>query len=98
MPDELPPDPSVTPEDAGVSATIGAAGEPMPSEAELARAEEKPPLYRFFRGGLYVAYMIVAVWFCLSVAVNAWRAVWGEPGRGLQAQETSQQPVRATPP
>lgn len=98
MPEELSPDPIVAAEDADASAPVGAASEPMPSDADLARAEAKPPLYRFFRGGLYIAYMVVAVWFCVSITVNAWRAVWGEPGRALQAQESSRQPVRATPP
>jgi len=67
----------------------------VPTEAALRRAEAKPPLYRFFRGGLYVAYMVVAVWFCVAVTVSVWRAVWGEPGRAMQQREQAQQPVRA---
>lgn len=66
----------------------------IPSEAALRRAEAKPPLYRFFRGGLYVAYMVVAVWFCLTITVSVWRAVWGEQGRALQQREQARQPVR----
>jgi hypothetical protein len=69
----------------------------IPSEAALRRAEAKPPLYRFFRGGLYVAYMIVAVWFCLSITVAVWRAVWGDSGRSLQVHEQVRYPLQATP-
>lgn len=66
----------------------------IPSEAALRRAEAKPPLYRFFRGGLYVAYMVVAVWFCIAITASVWRAVWGEQGKALQQREQAQQPVR----
>jgi hypothetical protein len=57
-----------------------------PSADQLRRAEAKPPLYRLFRGTLYVLYMVVTVWLCLAIVVAAWRAVWGEPGRTLRAQ------------
>lgn len=73
------------------------AREGIPTEAALRRAEAKPPLYRFFRGGLYVAYMVVAVWFCLSITASVWRAVWGEPGRQLQAHAQDRHPLQVTP-
>ena len=57
-----------------------------PSADQLRRAEAKPPMYRLFRGTLYVLYMVVTVWLCLAIAVAAWRAVWGEPGRILRDQ------------
>ncbi len=61
----------------------------LPDEAVLRRAEEKPPLYRFFRGGIYVAYMLVVVWFVLGVIFAAYHAVWGPEGQALRAQEQS---------
>lgn len=61
------------------------AGDTLPAEELLQRAEAKPPLYRVFRLAMYVSYLLIAVWFCTSITVAAWRAVWGEPGRRLQA-------------
>jgi hypothetical protein len=87
MTSEVPPATEVSPSDHAA----------IPSEAALRRAEAKPPLYRFFRGGLYVAYMVVAVWFCLSITVSVWRAVWGESGRALQVHEQVRHPLQATP-
>ncbi len=58
--------------------------ERAPTDAEMARAQAKPPLYRFFRGGMYVVYMAVVVWFCLSIVVSVWQAVWGPAGLELQ--------------
>lgn len=58
----------------------------VPTADELRRAEAKPPLYRLFRGTLYVLYMVVTVWLCLAIAIAAWRSIWGEPGRALQSQ------------
>ena len=60
-----------------------------PTADELRRAEAKPPLYRFFRGTLYVLYMVVTVWLCLAIAIAVWRSVWGEPGRALRQHEAS---------
>lgn len=45
-----------------------------PDDEAIARAEAKPPLYRVFRGALYVTYMLVVVWFCLSMIVGVYRA------------------------
>ncbi len=45
-----------------------------PDDEAIARAEAKPPLYRVFRGGLYVTYMVVVVWFCLSMIVGVYRS------------------------
>lgn len=45
-----------------------------PSDEQMARAEAKPPLYRVFRGALYVTYMAVVVWFCLSITIGVYRA------------------------
>ena len=45
-----------------------------PDDATIARAEAKPPLYRFFRGGLYATYMIVVVWLCGSIIVGVYRS------------------------
>ncbi len=45
-----------------------------PNDDEIARAEAKPPLYRVFRGALYVTYMVVVVWFCLSMIVGVYRS------------------------
>ena len=74
-----------------------APGDTIPSEAVLRRAEAKPPLYRFFRGGMYVGYMLVTVWFVLAIIVAAWAAVWGESGKALRARELGGQPLTATP-
>ena len=64
----------------------------VPSDAAMARAEAKPPMYRFFRGTLYVLYMLVVSWLCLAIVLAAWRSVWGEPGLALQAS-TSVRPT-----
>lgn len=64
----------------------------LPDEAVLRRAEEKPPLYRFFRGGMYVTYMLVVIWFVLGVIFAAYHSVWGPEGRVLQNQEKSANP------
>ena len=45
-----------------------------PDDEAIARAEAKPPLYRVFRGALYVTYMVVVVWFCLSMMVGVYRS------------------------
>ncbi len=45
-----------------------------PDDETIARAEAKPPLYRLFRGALYVTYMVVVVWFCLSMIVGVYRS------------------------
>jgi hypothetical protein len=50
----------------------------LPDAETLRRADEKPPLYRAFRGAMYVVYMAVVVWFCLSITVSVWRSVWGD--------------------
>ena len=81
---------------AAAEAGPGTTGD-LPEEAVLRRAEDKPPLYRFFRGGIYFAYMVVVVWFVLSICVAAWRAIWGEPGDALRAGQSVAQPLQATP-
>lgn len=48
-----------------------------PDDEAMARAEAKPPLYRFFRGSLYVTYMAVVLWFTLSLIVGVYRAFLG---------------------
>lgn len=50
----------------------------LPDAETMRRADEKPPLYRAFRGAMYVVYMAVVVWFCLSITVSVWRSVWGD--------------------
>ena len=45
-----------------------------PDDETIARAEAKPPLYRVFRGALYVTYMVVVVWLCLSIIVGVYRS------------------------
>lgn len=50
------------------------ANEITPDDETIARAEAKPPLYRVFRGGLYVTYMVVVVWLCLSIIVGVYRS------------------------
>ncbi len=51
--------------------------EHAPDDAAIARAEAKPPLYRVFRGALYVTYMVVVVWFCLSMIVGVYKSFMG---------------------
>lgn len=51
--------------------------EPAPDDATIARAEAKPPLYRMFRGALYVTYMTVVVWLCGAILVGVYRAFLG---------------------
>ena len=50
------------------------AAQHAPDDEAMARAEAKPPLYRFFRGALYVTYMVVVLWFTLSIIVGVYRA------------------------
>ena len=45
-----------------------------PDDETIARAEAKPPLYRVFRGAMYVTYMTVVVWLCLSIIVGVYRS------------------------
>lgn len=45
-----------------------------PDDEAIARAEAKPPLYRVFRGTMYVTYMVVVVWFCLSMIIGVYRS------------------------
>ena len=45
-----------------------------PDDEAIARAEAKPPLYRVFRGALYVTYMVVVVWFCLAMIIGVYRS------------------------
>lgn len=78
------------------SAQVGAS-EVVPTEAALLRAEQKPPLYRFFRGGIYVLYMAIVVWFVVSISVAAARSVWGPAGGELRARGTANIPVSASP-
>ncbi len=62
-------------------------GEALPDDAVMRRAEEKPPLYRYVRGSVYVAYMLVVVWFVLGVILAAYRSVWSPAGEALRVQE-----------
>jgi hypothetical protein len=62
----------------------------LPDDAVMRRAEEKPPLYRYVRGSVYVAYMLVVVWFVLGVVLAAYRSVWSPEGDALRAQEQQQ--------
>lgn len=48
----------------------------LPDDATLARADAKPPAYRLFRGAMYVTYLVVVVWFCLSIVIGVWRSVY----------------------
>ena len=66
--------------------------EALPDDAVMRRAEEKPPLYRYVRGSVYVAYMLVVVWFVLGVVLAAYRAVWSPEGEALRAQEQQATP------
>ena len=96
-------EPDATPTDAELPATPSKsvaealAGDTLPDEAVLRRADDKPPLYRFFRGGMYVSYMVVAVWLCGAIVLAAWRAVWGDAGQALAAKSAQVQPLQATP-
>lgn len=65
------------------------AGDTLPDEATLRRAEEKPPLYRAFRTALYVTYLLVVAWFVIAIIVGAYNAVWGPQGQALAAKEKS---------
>jgi len=81
---------------------MDSAHEPVPVEAEpsaaqLLRAQAKPPLYRFFRGGMYVAYMVAVLWLIGSITTAAWQAVWGDAGRQLQAVELTHHPLAVVP-
>ncbi len=69
------------------------AGDTLPDEAVLQRAEEKPPLYRAFRTAMYVGYMIVVVWLVVGIIAGAWGAVWGEQGRHIQQREAASAPA-----
>jgi len=73
------------------------AGDTLPDEAVLRRADDKPPLYRFFRGGMYVSYLVVAVWLCGAIVVAAWQSVWGEAGHALKVRATPQARLQVTP-
>lgn len=66
---------------------LAAAEHDAPDDETISRAEIKPPRYRIVRGTVYALYMVVLVWFCISVTVAVWRSVWGEPGQRLQQQE-----------
>jgi len=48
----------------------------LPDDDALARADAKPPAYRLFRGAMYVTYLVVVVWFCLSIVIGVWRSVY----------------------
>lgn len=95
--DPMPSDPPENAPLADAAAPVAAAGDDVPEEAVLRRAEDKPPLYRFFRGGSYAVYMAVAVWFVLCIVFAAWNAVWGAPGEALRAGQSTAQPLTATP-
>jgi hypothetical protein len=72
-------------------------GDVLPAESIFRRAEDKPPLYRFFRGGIYVGYMLVVVWFCASILLAAFQSVWGAPGDAVRARESQARPLTAAP-
>jgi len=69
----------------------------LPAESVFRRTEDKPPLYRFFRGGMYVTYMVVVVWFCVAILVAALQSVWGESGQQLREQQTRGRTLQAEP-
>jgi hypothetical protein len=102
---EDPHAPSEAPTPSGVVAQPGTregdlqalTGDVLPAEAVFRRAEDKPPLYRFFRGGMYVSYMMVVVWFCLSIIVGALLSVWGESGDALRNRQQKAGALQALP-
>ena len=72
--------------------------EPLEVAEELARVERKPPLYRAFRGTLYVLYLVLAAWLTVAVIVAAWRGVWGEAGQTIRQAQQQARPVTVAPP
>ena len=65
--------------------------------AKLERLERKPPLYRFFRGGLYGLYGLAAFWVMAAIAWSTWQSVWGPAGQALKQRQGQQAGVRAKP-
>jgi hypothetical protein len=72
-------------------------GDTLPDEAVLKRADQKPPLYRFFRVGIYLAYWAIVVWFVAGITLSIVNSVWGPPGTALKARESRSLPVAAEP-
>lgn len=64
---------------------------------QLAQIERKPPMYRVFRVTLYTLYLLVAAWLVISIAVAAWRSVYGEAGQQLKARSAMEAPLNASP-
>lgn len=65
--------------------------------AELQRLERKPPLYRFFRGGMYGLYIVAALWIVSAMSWSAIHSVWGPPGLALKARLQGRKAVHARP-
>lgn len=82
--------PSTTAPPADLTAALS--GDTLPDEAVLLRAEEKPPMYRFFRLAMYISYMVVVVWLVVSIIVGAWNSVWGPQGHAVQAKQAATAP------
>lgn len=72
--------------------------EPLEVAEQLARVERKPPLYRAFRGTLYVVYLVVAAWLTVAVAVAAGRGVWGADGQAIKRAQDQARPVTVVEP
>ena len=74
-----------------VAAAVDPSVDPEVADLELAerleRLERKPPLYRAFRGAMYTAYIVVAIWVVSAMTVATWRSVWGEPGEQLRERD-----------
>ncbi len=98
--------PAAEPQDAPIAVGLDAdsAGTgvgDLPDELEiaerLARAERKPPLYRFFRGTLYGLYLAVTLWLFLAIVISWTNAVWGDAGDAMRAQQDAPRPLAAAP-
>jgi hypothetical protein len=79
------------PRQGGDSLEAMLAGDTLPAEAVLRRAEEKPPLYRAFRVAMYVGYLLVVAWFVISIVIGVYRSVYGPAGQALRQRD---QPVQ----
>ena len=99
------PEPVTSPDPTagGVGSAFIAGGEEgdLPDEVEiaarLARVENKPPLYRLFRGALYTLYLAVALWLFLAIVISWGRAVWGDAADALRKQQDQPKPLEAAP-
>ena len=64
---------------------------------QLERIENKPPMYRAFRVTLYSLYLAIATWLVVSIAIGAWKSVYGPAGVSLKARAATQSPLAASP-